>query len=146
MKLKTAEVYPHVLSKIVCTNVFIGGLRANLLPKGVQAMYLNTVQAIVVKEKFVSPILMLDLLFHEDRHHQQHQGDTLPTSEEYVNYSKATETAYRRQHIEKDARRYAYVQTCKTVNANPALFARVGFWIYKQAFHPFKGLLYKLKG
>ena len=84
--------------------------------------------------------MLADTLYHEDRHYQQEIAGTLPGEDDYIQPTKKTYLAYRRQHCEKDARRYAYVKVCR--NCTGQLYKRM--WLYKAIFHPWKGLSYKV--
>jgi hypothetical protein len=83
-------------------------------------------------------LLLADTLYHEDRHYQQDLAGKLP-EEDYIQ-PQDNFLEYRRQHCEKDARRYAYVKVCR--NCTGPLYKRV--WLYKAIFHPWKGVAYRL--
>lgn len=91
---------------------------------------------IVVNESKMQGLLLADTLYHEDRHHQQHMAGV--SCEGYGLPQEIGIRAYRAQHIEKDARRYAYVKVCRNFSKDK----KIG--LYKFFFHPWKGLVHKL--
>ena len=98
---------------------------------------------ITINHKLSKGILLVDTLFHEDRHFMQDVQGKLDDSK-YIECTKETMKAYRQQHVEKDARRYAYVQTVRFVKANPE---RIRFlWLYKIVYHPFYGIARRIEG
>lgn len=85
---------------------------------------------------------MVETLFHEDRHYLQEQRN--PNC--FKGYIKPEDDykGYIRQHVEKDARRYAYVQTMRYAKE---IFPPVKFYgfasLYRLRSHPWKGFLLK---
>lgn len=98
---------------------------------------------ITINHKLSKGIILVDTLFHEDRHFMQDVQGKLDDSK-YIKCSKETMKAYRQQHVEKDARRYAYVQTVRFVKANPDGIRFL--WLYKKVYHPFYGIARKIQG
>ena len=98
---------------------------------------------ITINHKLSKGIILVDTLFHEDRHFMQDVQGKLDDSK-YIECSKETMKAYRQQHVEKDARRYAYVQTVRFVKANPEGIRFL--WLYKKVYHPFYGIARKIQG
>ena len=99
--------------------------------------------SITINHKLSKGIILVDTLFHEDRHFMQDVQGRLD-DEKYIECSKETMKAYRQQHVEKDARRYAYVQTVRFVKANPEGIRFL--WLYKKVYHPFYGIARKIQG
>ena len=99
--------------------------------------------SITINHKLSKGILLVDTLFHEDRHFMQDVQGKLDDSK-YIDCTKETMKAYRQQHVEKDARRYAYVQTVRFVKANPEGIRFL--WLYKIVYHPFYGIARKIEG
>ncbi len=98
---------------------------------------------ITINHKLSKGIILVDTLFHEDRHFMQDVQGKLDDSN-YIDCTKETMKAYRQQHVEKDARRYAYVQTVRFVKANPEGIRFL--WLYKKVYHPFYGIARKIQG
>ena len=98
---------------------------------------------ITINHKLSKGIILVDTLFHEDRHFMQDVQGKLDDSK-YIDCTKETMKAYRQQHVEKDARRYAYVQTVRFVKANPEGIRFL--WLYKKVYHPFYGIARKIQG
>ena len=99
--------------------------------------------SITINHKLSKGIILVDTLFHEDRHFMQDVQGKLDDSK-YIDCTKETMKAYRQQHVEKDARRYAYVQTVRFVKANPEGIRFL--WLYKKVYHPFYGIARKIQG
>ena len=128
----------RVMSKMNCKKVTSG------IPifMGAVGGYYNH-GSITINYKLSKGILLVDTLFHEDRHFMQDVQGKLDDSK-YIECSKETMKAYRQQHVEKDARRYAYVQTVRFVKANPEGIRFL--WLYKKVYHPFYGIARKIQG
>lgn len=81
-------------------------------------------------------ISLIETMFHEDRHYQQEQAN--PKC--FIGYIKAEDDyrGYIRQHVEKDARRYAYVTTMR--HAKHKLGVRFYLFapLYRLQSHPWK--------
>ena len=86
-------------------------------------------------------VQLIETLFHEDRHYQQEQKN----SDCFKGYIRAEDDykGYYNQHVEKDARRYAYVHTMRY--AKVRLGWRFGIFsiLYRMHSHPWKGITYK---
>lgn len=96
---------------------------------------------IIVNAK-IKGIDLVDTLFHEDRHYQQEQRNRNC----FKGYIKAEDDykGYIRQHVEKDARRYAYVQTMRYAKEvlSPIKFM-LFVPLYRLRSHPWKGVVLK---
>ena len=123
-------VQAKVLDKLYCNEV-------NIYPK----IFLGRVSGyykdgrIVASTKNVG-LMLADTLFHEDRHYQQ-DTKNLIDEDTYIQHDQDL-LGYLTQHIEKDARRYAYVQVCKHFPDDPKIKR------YKLFFHPWKGIVPKV--
>ena len=127
-----------VMPKMNCKNVVSG---VPLFMGAVGGYYNHG--GITINHKLSKGILLVDTLFHEDRHFMQDVQGKLDDSK-YIECTKETMKAYRQQHVEKDARRYAYVQTVRFVKANPEGIRFL--WLYKKVYHPFYGIARKIQG
>lgn len=83
----------------------------------------------------VHGLLLADTLFHEDRHYRQELAKHPGLADGVYIQAKEDYPRYYEQHVEKDARRYAYVQVCRHFSDDRKM------WIYKPIFHPYKGAL-----
>ena len=127
-----------VMSKLNCKKVTSG---IPIFMGAVGGYYNNG--GITINHKLSKGIILVDTLFHEDRHFMQDVQGRIDDNK-YIECSKETMKAYRQQHIEKDARRYAYVQTVRFVKANPEGIRFL--WLYKKVYHPFYGIARKIEG
>ena len=126
---RNSSINSVVLNKIQCKNVVV-----------YQQIFLGNVAGyyeegkIVVSNRNVG-LMLADTLFHEDRHYQQELANV-----DFSGYIQPKEDliSYHRQHVEKDARRHAYVQVCKSFSDD----GKIGF--YKFMFHPWKGVIPKV--
>lgn len=132
-----ADLRDKVATKLHCSNVseypafWVGSRCAGYYRAGRIVINANT-----------KGIDMVETLFHEDRHYQQEQRNRncfkgyIAGEDDYKGYI--------RQHVEKDARRYAYVQTMRYAKE---IFTPVRFYIfaplYRLRSHPWKGLVLK---
>ena len=84
---------------------------------------------------------LVETMFHEDRHFQQEQ--TNPNC--FKGYIKAEDDyrGYIRQHVEKDARRYAYVHTMRYAKARFGIRFYLFAPMYRLHSHPWKNLTLK---
>ena len=128
----------RVMSKMNCKRV-VSGIPIFM---GAVGGYYNR-GSITINHKLSKGIILVDTLFHEDRHFMQDVQGKLD-DDKYIECTKETMKAYRQQHVEKDARRYAYVQTVRFVKANPEGIRFL--WLYKIVYHPFYGIARKIEG
>lgn len=131
-----ADLRDKVTTKLHCSKVteypafWMGNTCAGTYSNGVIKLNANT-----------KGIDMVETLFHEDRHYQQEQRN--PNC--FKGYIKAEDDyrGYIRQHVEKDARRYAYVQTMRYAKEIFPVRFYIFAPLYKLSSHPWKGLLFR---
>lgn len=134
---KRADLRDRVTAKLHCSNVteypafWMGNTCAGSYNRGV----------IKLNAK-VRGVDLVETLFHEDRHFQQEQRN--PNC--FEGYIKAEDDykGYIRQHVEKDARRYAYVQTMRYAKEvmSPIKFM-LFVPLYRLSSHPWEGVVLK---
>lgn len=131
-----ADLRDKVTAKLHCSNVteypafWMGNTCAGSYSNGV--IKLNTE---------VRGVDLVETLFHEDRHFQQEQRN--PNC--FEGYIKAEDDyrGYIRQHVEKDARRYAYVQTMRYAKEVFPIKFYLFAPMYRLRSHPWKGVVLK---
>ena len=127
-----------VLPLLECNNVFTD-MADFMMTNGTQGYYSASTRGIAVR-KGLFGIGLVDTLFHEDRHYQQH----MKNKNFMIGYIKYEDDklGYTLQHIEKDARRYAFIQTIKYIknSSNCFMVKWLGCKIVTKLAHPFTGL------
>lgn len=139
LDLRDAEIKSKVLPYLNCKYIVSG---VPLFMRGIGGSYYNKV--ITINPNISRGIVLIDTLFHEDRHYQQDMQGKIDKTE-YIDYSKENKRAYRQQHIEKDARRYAYVQTVRFMREH---YPNKKFllWVYRMIMNPFYGISHRIEG
>ena len=90
-------------------------------------------------------LFVIDSLFHEDRHYQQDIAGKLYMSR-YIEHGDDY-LAYLQQHVETDARRYAFVQTIKFLKEYEEInivSRYLAIFISRKLLHPFNGWYWKI--
>lgn len=84
---------------------------------------------------------LIETLFHEDRHFKQEQAN--PNC--FKDYIRAEDDyrGYIRQHVEKDARRYAYVKTMRYAKSKLGVRFYLFAPLYRLQSHPWKNVTLK---
>lgn len=100
--------------------------------------YSNGVIKLNAKVKGVD---LVETLFHEDRHFQQEQRNP-NCFKDYIQ-PRDDYRGYIRQHVEKDARRYAYVQTMRYAKEVFPIRFYIFAPLYRLRSHPWKGIVLK---
>jgi hypothetical protein len=93
---------------------------------------------IVLNLCFLGKVRLIDLLYHEWRHRQQHMKNS-SFMDGYIPMAVCYQS-YMLQHIEVDARRYGYVMLSKLLRKHKRYVANFRF---KVTCHPFTGSRYK---
>lgn len=128
----------RVLPMLECDNVFTDMVDF-MMDKDTQGYYSSSTKGIVVRKNLFG-INLVDTLFHEDRHYQQH----MKNKDFMVGYIRHEDDklGYMLQHIEKDARRYAFVQTIKAIKSsnNYSIVKWLGCYVATKLAHPFTGM------
>jgi hypothetical protein len=87
---------------------------------------------------YISNVKIVDTLYHEWRHWQQHRKNS-SFMDGYIP-SDVCYQSYMLQHIEVDARRYGYVMLSKKLREHKRYIAN---FVLKASYHPFSGGHYK---
>lgn len=86
-------------------------------------------------------VQLIETMFHEDRHFKQEQAN--PNC--FKDYIRAEDDyrGYIRQHVEKDARRYAYVKTMRYAKSKLGIRFYLFAPLYRLKSHPWKNVTLK---
>ena len=132
------ETIDTILPTLVCKNVDTD-MYSSMMPALNTVGYYNSYYKKIHVRKDLVGASLVNTLYHEDRHHQQFTKN----SHYFDNYIKEKDDSlgYMLQHVEKDARRYAYVQTIKSLKAKGGLRRMLAAMVITFIHHPFKGRL-----
>ena len=128
------KLYTEMLGEVQCKDV---QKYPSFLLVGVQGRYSDG--KILLNSKSIG-LNLIDTMYHEDRHYQQDKKGLLDN----ITYIQPDEDvkAYYAQRCEYDARRYAYVKTCRFLQTNYPEKKFVLF-IYTLVMKPVTGLNYR---
>lgn len=132
------ETISEILPTLACKNVDTDMYFFMMPSSNTVGYYSDYYKKIYIRKDLIGASLV-DTLYHEDRHHQQYVKD----SHCFDNYIREEDDrlAYMLQHVEKDARRYAYVQTIKSLKAKGGLRRMLAAMVITFIHHPFTGRL-----
>lgn len=132
------EAVDEILPTLVCKNVDTD-MHSLMMPTINTVGYYDSYYNKIYVRKDLVGVSLVDTLYHEDRHHQQF----IKNSCYFNNYIKEKDDSlgYMLQHVEKDARRYAYVQTIKYLKTKGGLRRMLTAMVITFIRHPFKGIL-----
>jgi hypothetical protein len=95
-------------------------------------------KCITLNSVYLSNVRIVDILYHEWRHRQQHMNNQ-SFMDGYIPMAVCYQS-YMLQHIEVDARRYGYVMLSKKLREHKRFITN---FILKASYHPFTGRHYK---
>lgn len=140
IKNRVARVREQTINEIVptlvCKNVDTDMYYFMMPSVNTVGYYSDYFKKIYVRKDLIGASLV-DTLYHEDRHHQQYTRN----KECFANYIREEDDrlGYMLQHVEKDARRYAYVQTIRSLKRKGGLRRMLAAILITYFTHPFKG-------
>lgn len=132
------ETIDTILPTLVCEKVDTD-MYFFMMPSSNTLGYYNDYFKKIYIRKDLFGASLVDTLYHEDRHHQQYIKD----SHCFDDYIKEEDDSlgYMLQHVEKDARRYAFIKTIKLLKAKGGLRRMLAAMVITFIHHPFKGRL-----
>lgn len=132
------ETIDTILPTLVCKKVDTD-MHSFMMPSSNTLGYYNDCFKKIYIRKDLFGASLVDTLYHEDRHHQQYIKDS-HCFDDYIK-EEDDRLGYMLQHVEKDARRYAFIKTIKLLKVKGGLRSMLAAMVITFIHHPFKGRL-----